>query len=140
MTYFPHEVQIRRPHQSKGIAYHDPEALTCQFTPAKPGTVAFNPEGVELSSPQLLMWSVDFPLACPVGSVFDFMGQWYVVQTPTETFVAHRIAASCSCHCEAMQFTPETLGVLAADGFQSASSGLSATSGQGVGHGGTGGG
>lgn len=109
----------------------------CQFTPAKMGTTVFDPEGVEIDSPHLLMWSVEEPLACPVGSVFDYMGKWFVVQTPTQTFAAHPVAASCSCHCAAMQFTPATLGVLAADGFQTATGGLPSSSGQGVGHGGT---
>lgn len=123
MIYLPHSVGIRRPSKARGVAYSDPENLDCQFTPARMGTVAWNQSGVQIDSPHLLMWNVEKPLACPVGSVFEFMGEWFAVSTPTQLFTAHPMACSCSAYCERLQYAPEALDILEPSKTASGSSG-----------------
>ncbi len=142
MVYFPHTLLIRRPEEgeSTAVSYHDPESLDCQFTPqTKFGTVVFNPSGVQVTDPWLLMWSVDQPEACPVGTVLAYGGDWYVCVTPTQKFDAHPLAASCSCHFEKMQFIPDALSVMdkTVEGAR-LSGGKQVTSGSGTGVGGGG--
>jgi len=119
VLYLPHTVIVRKPiatvdneYVERGTAYHLPFALQVQLTPAKSAQAAFDASGVNIDSPQMMIWDVHLPHACPVGSVVEFDGHRYVVRTPTQTFAAHPVAASSSCYLEEMQFTPEGLDVL----------------------------